>query len=159
MNHKNKRRQLACAFSSIPAAGKLTRMSSLDLDLVRHALETARDHGFAEIEMGVDQGSFRARLDAAPKKPKAPSSTVVAGNQSVEAEFKYVKAHLVGYYQTGKGEITAGSKIAKAQNLGSISALGIANDIESKIEGEVVEVLVSNNQPVEFGQPLFKVKA
>ena len=39
-----------------------------------------------------------------------------------------------------------------------IEAMKIMNEIQSELKGSVVEVLVENGQPVEYGQKLFKVK-
>ena len=34
----------------------------------------------------------------------------------------------------------------------------LMNEIESEVSGTVVEILVENAQPVQFGQPLFKIR-
>ena len=39
-----------------------------------------------------------------------------------------------------------------------IEAMKVLNEITADIEGEIVEILVEDGQPVEFGQPVFKVK-
>jgi biotin carboxyl carrier protein len=39
-----------------------------------------------------------------------------------------------------------------------IEAMKIMNEIQSELKGSIVEVLVENGQPVEYGQKLFKVK-
>ena len=52
-----------------------------------------------------------------------------------------------------------GAVIKKGQVLCIIEAMKLMNEIESEVSGKVAEVLVSNNQPVEFGQPLFRIEA
>jgi oxaloacetate decarboxylase alpha subunit len=44
------------------------------------------------------------------------------------------------------------------QTLCIIEAMKVMNEIESPIRGKVVEVLVDNSEPVEFGQPLFVIE-
>lgn len=48
--------------------------------------------------------------------------------------------------------------MVKGQKLGIIEAMKLMNDIESDFDGEVVEILVTNESMVEYGQPLFKIR-
>ena len=43
-------------------------------------------------------------------------------------------------------------------NLGNRVGFDILNEIKSELNGEILEVLVKNGQPIEFDQPLFKIK-
>lgn len=143
------------------SAGKLRSMSNLDLGLVRHALQVARDHGFAEVEIEYEESAFAASLDPTPVQRKPASTAKPATSKVAIAEepgFKTVKSSLVGYFQAGKRPLSVGDRLAKAEVIGSISALGIANDVESSVAGEILEVLVTDGQPVMFGQILVKVK-
>ena len=54
--------------------------------------------------------------------------------------------------------VEVGSKIAKGQVLCIVEAMKLMNEIESEIDAEVVEVLVANGQPVEFGERLFAIR-
>ena len=72
-----------------------------------------------------------------------------------------IKAPLVGtFYESPKpGEppfINIGDVIEVGQSLCIIEAMKIFNAIESDYSGEIVDVLVQDGEPVEFGQPLFK---
>tara|TARA_A100001011_G_scaffold291056_1_gene302620 strand:- start:480 stop:995 length:516 start_codon:yes stop_codon:yes gene_type:complete len=72
-----------------------------------------------------------------------------------------ITAPLVGtFYESPKpGEppfINIGDVIEVGQSLCIIEAMKIFNAIESDYNGEIVEVLVQDGEPVEFGQPLFK---
>jgi biotin carboxyl carrier protein len=132
-------------------------MSNLDLDLVKHALTVARTHGFAEVELVGGQDRFSARLElAVPSvgRPAAPETSPLA-NQ----EHGAIKATLVGYYRPAKNPLAPGMRVEKGDLVAIIAALGIANDVESTVSGEVMEVLVTPNQPVEYGQVLAKVKS
>jgi acetyl-CoA carboxylase biotin carboxyl carrier protein len=73
-----------------------------------------------------------------------------------------IKSPMVGTFyaapEPGAGPyVKAGSRVAPGQVVCIIEAMKIMNEIESEIAGLVREVLVENAQPVEFGQPLFRV--
>ena len=65
----------------------------------------------------------------------------------------------MGYFHVGKSRIQVGDKIELGQVVGEIHALGIANDVTAAVAGEVVEIVASEGDAVEFGQALLKVKA
>ena len=48
--------------------------------------------------------------------------------------------------------VEIGSKVTKGQVVCIVEAMKVMNEIECEIDGEVVEILVSNGQPVEFGE-------
>ena len=129
----------------------------MDIDLVRHALAAARRHGYAEVELGEGEATFSARLARLPKPKAAPAST--SAELSAPKAPSEIKATLVGYYREAKEPLAVGRTIRKGDSVGSIEALGIVTDVTSKVEGEIVEVLVEPGQPVEFGQALARVQA
>lgn len=51
-----------------------------------------------------------------------------------------------------------GTTVKKGQVLCIIEAMKLMNEIESEVAGKVAEVLSQNGQPVEFGQPLFRIE-
>lgn len=51
--------------------------------------------------------------------------------------------------------VEIGSRVRKGQVLCIIEAMKLMNEIESEVDGTVVRILVDNNQPVEYGEPLF----
>jgi len=54
--------------------------------------------------------------------------------------------------------VEPGSKVKKGQILCIIEAMKLMNEIEADIDAEVVEILVANGQPVEFGEILFRLR-
>ena len=75
--------------------------------------------------------------------------------------YDVITAPLVGtFYESPKpGEppfINIGDIVEVGQSLCIIEAMKIFNAIESDYSGEIVEILVQDGEPVEFGQPLFK---
>jgi len=54
--------------------------------------------------------------------------------------------------------VEVGTKVKKNDILCIIEAMKVMNKIESEINGEILEILVENEKPVEYGTPLFKIK-
>jgi acetyl-CoA carboxylase biotin carboxyl carrier protein len=54
--------------------------------------------------------------------------------------------------------VEVGATVAKGKTLCIVEAMKLLNEIESEVAGTVVEILVENAQPVQFGQPLFKIR-
>jgi acetyl-CoA carboxylase biotin carboxyl carrier protein len=91
---------------------------------------------------------------AAPKPAAAPQD---APDQHL------VKSPIVGtFYRSSAPDAKAfaapGDRVAKGQVLCIVEAMKLMNEIESDCDGEVLEVLVANGQPVEFGEPLFRIR-
>ena len=73
-----------------------------------------------------------------------------------------VKSPMVGTFYSApepgaKPYVSVGSRVSKGQILCIIEAMKIMNEIESEVAGVVTEVLASDAQPVEYGQPLFRI--
>lgn len=73
-----------------------------------------------------------------------------------------IKSPLVGtFYSSPSPEespfIKVGDKVKKGQTLGIVEAMKLMNEIESEYDGVVQEVLVQNEELVEYGQPLFVI--
>lgn len=76
---------------------------------------------------------------------------------------KVVKSPLVGtFYEASSPEVErfvkVGDTVKKGQVLGIIEAMKLMNEIESEYDGIVEAILVNNEEFVEFGQPLFRIK-
>ena len=54
--------------------------------------------------------------------------------------------------------VEVGSRINVGQTVCILEAMKLMNELESEVSGEVVEILVDNGMPVEFGQVLMRVK-
>lgn len=76
---------------------------------------------------------------------------------------KVVTSPLVGtFYNASSPDaapfVQAGDTVKKGQVLGIIEAMKLMNEIESEYDGVVEAVLVNNEEVVEYGQPLFRIK-
>ncbi len=89
----------------------------------------------------------------APLRPAPPESPDV----------HVVKSPIVGtfYRASGPGTkpfVEVGDRIKKGQVLCIVEAMKLMNEIDADSEGEIAEILVANGQPVEYGEPLFKIR-
>ena len=94
---------------------------------------------------------------------KVTPSVQPANPNADEAGFTYVKSPMVGtFYRSPSPEnppfVENGTKVEEKSVVCIIEAMKIMNEIQSETKGTVVEVLVENGQPVEYGQRLFKIK-
>ena len=54
--------------------------------------------------------------------------------------------------------VQPGDRVRKGQVLCIVEAMKLMNEIESEVDGELVEVLIANGQPVEYGEALFTIR-
>lgn len=103
-----------------------------------------------------------------------PQSAVQTNAQPVAAESAPAKAPaadlhqivspMVGTFYSAPSPdadafVKAGDRVNEKSVVCILEAMKLMNELEAEVNGEIVEVLVSNGQLVEFGQPLFLVKA
>jgi acetyl-CoA carboxylase biotin carboxyl carrier protein len=103
---------------------------------------------------------------AAPVAAAAPAGTSAAAEFAAEMEEKLheVKSPIVGtFYESPSPGATAfvkiGDQVEVGQVLCIVEAMKLMNEIESDVAGEVVKRIASSGQPVEYGQPLFAIRA
>lgn len=130
-------------------------MSELDLDAMRHALETARRLGVRRVS--VHEGALK--LNAVLAEPLDDEELWDDGEESPSGPvLKDITAGHVGYLRFREPKPEVGAQVEKGQNVAEILALGLVNDVASKFDGEIEEILVAENEPVEFGQPILRLK-
>lgn len=86
------------------------------------------------------------------------------GSAPDETGATYIKSPMVGtFYRATSPEnpplVDVGAKIVDTSVVCIIEAMKIMNEIQAESKGTIMEVLVENGQPVEYGQRLFKVRA
>ena len=74
-----------------------------------------------------------------------------------------VKSPLVGTFYAAPSEdaqpfVKVGDTVKKGQTLAIVEAMKLMNEIESDFDGVVTEILVENEDNVEYGQPLFRIQ-
>lgn len=103
---------------------------------------------------------------ASPQAPAVESAEAVAHTEPVvEPAAKgghLVESPIVGtFYAAGSPDadpfVSVGSKVKKGDVLCIIEAMKLMNEIEADADGEIAEILVENEEGVEYGQPLFRI--
>ena len=105
----------------------------------------------AEVTQAASPTQASGSGSAAPQPPKEDESV------------GYIKSPMVGtFYRAASPESKPfaenGTKVVETSVVCIIEAMKIMNEIQAETKGSVIEVLVENGQPVEYGQRLFKVK-
>ncbi len=96
--------------------------------------------------------------------PVAPQPAVTAEPSPAEdASLHLVKSPIVGTYFESPAPgsppfVKPGDRVKVGQVLCIVEAMKLMNEIEADVDGELVKILVTNGQPVEYGQALFAVR-
>ena len=100
---------------------------------------------------------------AAPIAASAEPASAPPASTATRSDLLEVTAPMVGtfYRAPAPGEppfVEVGTRINVGQAVCILEAMKLMNELESEVGGEVVEILVDNGTPVEFGQVLMRVK-
>ncbi|MFE3574618.1 acetyl-CoA carboxylase biotin carboxyl carrier protein [Lysinibacillus sp. NPDC059133] len=103
---------------------------------------------------------------AAPVAPATPAKAEEAPAAPVNNDpslHKIVSPMVGTFYQSSSPDAPAyvkvGDKVGDETIVCIVEAMKLFNEIEAEVQGEIVEVLVKDGELVEYGQPLFLVKA
>ena len=104
-----------------------------------------------------------AQVAAAPLSAPAAQPVPAAPAADPDAGLHIVKSPIVGtfYGSPSPGApafVSPGDHVEKGQVICIVEAMKLMNEIEADASGEVVKCLITNGQPIEFGQPLFSIR-
>jgi acetyl-CoA carboxylase biotin carboxyl carrier protein len=143
---------------------------------IRRLADLLKEYDLSEVEVEREGVRVRLRRDvqAAPAMPVSPAphqgapvapgpallAEAAATAGAGEAHLLTIEAPMVGtFYRAPSPDaspfVREGDRVKKGQVVCIVEAMKLMNEIESKVAGRVVKVLVENAQPVEYGQPLF----
>ncbi|HWM86215.1 MAG TPA: acetyl-CoA carboxylase biotin carboxyl carrier protein [Kofleriaceae bacterium] len=143
-------------------------LSELVVDTPQLTL-TLRRGGAAPVQLGAPAPAAHAPMSPAPQggAPRAGDSQPAAPSPSPapakpEPDYHVVTSPFVGtFYRSPTPDsdpyVVEGQRIDKGQVLCIVEAMKLMNEIEADTAGVVVAVMVENSQPVEYGQPLFRL--
>jgi acetyl-CoA carboxylase biotin carboxyl carrier protein len=108
-----------------------------------------------------------APVAAAPQVAAAapvPAAAPAPAAEPLDPSLAVVKSPIVGtFYRspdpTSAAFVNVGDKIRVGQVLCIIEAMKLMNEIEAEVSGEIVKIHKDSGQPVQYGEPLFSVKA
>ncbi len=129
----------------------------------------------ADFELTVSQGSLpsggsisttitdiNAQLISLPTPESQPMVVDRHSTPAIDKQWVEIKSPMVGtFYRSPAPDEAAfasiGDRIKIGQTVCIIEAMKLMNEIEAESAGQVMEVLVENGQPIEFGQPLMYI--
>jgi acetyl-CoA carboxylase biotin carboxyl carrier protein len=162
-------------------ASKGGELRGVDLAEVERLLAFMNEHGLEEFE--YELGGVRIRLRKASSTPAsdstrsasavphtetaAPAAQALAQGSAAEESdlgLHVIKSPIVGTFYAAPSPdappfVISGGRVESGQVLCIVEAMKLMNEIESDVAGEVVKVFVANGEPVEYGQPLFGIRA
>ena len=155
----------------------------VDLKELERLMAFMAHHGLEELEYQRGAVHIRLRkpsqgLAARPPQaalhsiPSSPGTAQGGGKQASEAltaapesteHLHIVKSPIVGTFYEGANPgaeafVSVGDRVKAGQILCIIEAMKLMNEIEADAAGEIVKCLVTNGQPIEYGQPLFSIR-
>ncbi len=120
--------------------------------------------GGAQVVSATDAKEQSIQSAAVLKTQETQSISVTETEGiSTQPEGKLIRSPLVGTFYAAPAEdadafVAVGDMVKKGQTLAIVEAMKLMNEIESEFDGVIEEVLVENGQPVEYNQPLFRLK-
>jgi acetyl-CoA carboxylase biotin carboxyl carrier protein len=151
-----------------------------DLETLKQLVEMMDEHGLTEVSLKKGSEHLRLRrggndaplpmfappavmhpaspLPAAAKAPSEPAQAAAS-----EAGLVEIKSPTVGTFYASPSPdepafVSVGSKVTPTSIVCLIEAMKVFNQIPADVAGTIAAVLVKNNDAVEYGQPLFKVR-
>ena len=139
---------------------------------IRRLADLLRDYGLTEVEVEREGVRVRLRRELAAGRGSdrrrglraRRGVGVLGGRRGARRRARRISSRsrrpMVGtFYRAPSPDaqpfVREGDRVKKGQVVCIIEAMKLMNEIESKVAGRVVKVLVENAQPVEYGQPLF----
>ncbi len=144
---------------------KRSELSEFEFEEEGFKIKIKRGAGGQPVIAPIQQSThpFPPAVVESPNQSARNSAASGSEGTTEEAGFAYVKSPMVGtFYRSPSPEnpafVETGAKVEEKTVVCIIEAMKIMNEIQAETKGTVVEVLVENGQPVEYGQRLFKIK-
>lgn len=158
------------------------KLDTLSIESLSEIVKVAKDQGVAELKVEAKDFKVSVNFATAPAHvhhvapvmhaaPVAQMAAPVAAHPAAapakaaasDAGLHIIKSPFVGtfYSSSGPGKpvyVKVGDKVKSGQALCVLEAMKIMNEIDSDVNGEIVEICVDNESLVEYGQPLFKIR-
>jgi acetyl-CoA carboxylase biotin carboxyl carrier protein len=139
---------------------------------IRDLIDLVSERGLSGLE--IEQAGFRIRIEgvraaandgtaaALPASPQLLPTAAILPPAEQES-LHVITSPIVGtFYRAASPEAESfaeiGQRVAKGKILCIIESMKLMNEIESDVEGEIVEVFPRNGQPVEYGEKLFAIR-
>ena len=140
---------------------KKNSISEFELEKQEFKIKLKRSTGVSQTGL-MEEGGGVTYTIGGPANPMAPAAlpapAVVPSQPSVE-----IKSPMIGtFYRAPSPEsadyVEIGSEVNPDTVVCIIEAMKVMNEIKAEVKGVVTQILVENAKPVEFGQPMFKIR-
>lgn len=154
---------------------------NLSFNELRELVDALNQTDIAELQLKSSEFELTLRkpsalqpdvvMSAAPVAPAAPVAaaappppeTAAPAASVVDSSLVEITAPMVGtFYRSPAPEeamfVEVGDRIQSGQTVCIIEAMKLMNELEAEVSGEIVDILVENAEPVEFGQALMRVR-
>lgn len=144
-------------FHSEQKDAKLELRRGSDLEAVKELLKSMPTTASAPVAMATAPApAFAAPAAAAPAAAPAAAAADAVGPT--------INSPMVGtfYRSTAPGEkpfVSVGDAVDESSNVCIIEAMKVMNEIKAETRGTIARILVEDGKPVQYGQPLFELKA
>lgn len=147
----------------------------MDYKDIKDLIKAVSDSKLTSFEMENKEISIKMNKEAIVSKVYETQNSVVLNSRendslvdeidesSVEnSNIKVINSPMVGtFYNSPSPDkdpyVVVGSKVKKGDTLCIIEAMKLMNEIESDFDGEIIDILVKNEEAVEYGQPIYKI--
>lgn len=135
----------------------------MDLDKIKQLIEIVESSSL--LEFSIESGETKISMSRKGEQASAVSitpSTIDNDVENNEEEF-YITSPIVGTFYSASGPtipayVRVGDKVKKGETVCIVEAMKLMNEIPTSYDCEIEAILVSNEQKVEYGQPLFRVR-
>jgi len=151
----------------------------MDLRKIKKLIELLEESGIAEIEVKEGEESIKLSRASQVQQPiispqayevppvRVPDTQIPAQKEVTNSEpavdGETIDSPMVGtFYRAAspdsKAFVEKGQKVNKGDTVCILEAMKMMNQVTAEQAGTIVEILVEDSEPVEFGQPLFIIK-
>ncbi len=146
----------------------------MEIQDILSLVQAVSDHGLTEFQLDDGKVKLSFKKEEATGNPGAGASAQVqsvagaggcraASAANACSSDNIVTSPLVGTFYSApspdaESYVKVGDTVKKGQVLGIIEAMKLMNEIESDYDGVVEAILVKNEDVVEYGQPLFRIR-
>ena len=154
----------------------------MDLKDIKAIIDLMRKNSISEFEMeregfkiklkrGANGGMAAVPLEDFPAAQLMPAVAVASANPAVPVQAALpapstdqdIKSPMIGtFYRAPSPEsapyVDVGTEVGLDSVVCIIEAMKVMNEIKAEVKGVITQLLVENGKPVEFGQPLFKIR-
>ena len=153
----------------------------MDMEQIRQVIDLMKANDLCEFE--IEEEGFRIAVKrrngtepavvvspaasfpggAPPASAAAPAAPAVAPAAADDGKTVEIKSPIVGtFYRSPAPDappfVGVGSHIDAETVVCIVEAMKVMNEIKAEVKGVITQMLVENAKPVEFGQPLFKIR-